>query len=428
MTVFLRSFYLLFFFMVSVNAAEKKPIPDPLDLSTALLFAEKTHPNLSIADSNISLAANAKDFIQSHGDLKLSLESRLQYIEPSSIATNQDNDDHRIGLVASKSLYDSGRLNSQLKYADFTIKSERLKKIHIINKRKLEIKQRFYDVVLADMNFYRYNEEMATKFIAFDRTRDRLEIGQRADIDVMQLDVDYKKARYLRIKSQNEQRISRTRLAIAMGRPSELVNTVSKPKRIKKLKSLPELEVLNKVALEHNYTIALLKNKLSAAYEAVQLAKKTTSPTINFEATGFEYSRQLQNRPDFQVGVVMRIPLFAGRTEDLAVSKALSKVDLIKSEIELAKSDVLNSIVSHWFEFEALEGKLLQMEALTDYREIYLDRSRALYELEVKTDLGDAMARVSEAERDYLKTQFQMQIVRSKIELEVGKTLSDIIK
>ena len=61
-----------------------------------------------------------------------------------------------------------------------------------------------------------------------------------------------------------------------------------------------------------------------------------------------------------------------------------------------------------------------------DYREIYLDRSRALYELEVKTDLGDAMARVSEAERNYLETQFKIDIVRSKIELEVGKELKNI--
>lgn len=417
---------LILMVMPASYADKEIPIPDPLVLSDALLFSEKTHPKLSAAEINIRVANDKKAVAESEDDFDLYLEGRLRYVQPSAIAANQNNDDHRVGIVINKNLYDFGRLESKIKSADFNIRSENLNKQRILLERRLEIQQRFYDVVLADMDFYRYNEEMATEFVSLDRLQDQLELGQKSDIDIMEKDVSYKKVRYLRIRSQNEQRITRARLAIAMGRPGELVNTVSKPKfSIEKL-LLPNIELLNEVSLKNNFKIATLGAQLSAAREQVILARKKNKPTINLEAASFEYSRQVQGRYNFQVGVVLQVPLFAGHDTDIETASALSKVHLIEAEITLVKANISASILSLWLEFDALKGKLVQMKALTDYREIYLDRSRALYELEVKTDLGDAMVRVSEAEREYLQTEFQMMVVLAKLELDVGLPLKNI--
>lgn len=413
--------------MVSVsNAAEKTAIPDPLMLRDALLFSEKPHPKLSAAEINIQAANNEKSTVASRNDVDVYLESRLRYVQPSSTAINQNNDDHRAGIVVSKTLYDSGRASTELKSADLSVRAEEINKQRIILERRLEIMQRFYDVVLADMDFYRYNEEMATEFVALDRLRDQLELGQTSDIDVMEKDVAYKKVRYLRIRSQNEQRLTRARLAIAMGRPGELVNTVSRPEINLDSLVLPDIELLNKISLENNYRISSLRAQIASAREKVALARKTNAPTINLEAGSFKYSRQVQGRYEFQVGVVLQLPLFAEHDSDLETAKALNKVHLLEAELGIVKAEVSSSVLSLWLEFDALKGKLQQMKALTDYREIYLDRSRALYEMEVKTDLGDAMVRVSEAEREYLQTQFQMMLVIAKLEIEIGKNLKDI--
>ncbi len=426
MKLFLEYVFLGLIIIPSGYAAEKKPIPDPLILSDALLYSKKPHPKLSTAEINIRVANNEKDIVESQNDVDIYLEGKLQYVQPSALAKNQSTNDHRAGIVISKALYDFGRTSSGIKSASLNIKAEQINKKRVILERRLEIMQRFYDVVLADMDFYRYNEEMATEFVTLDKLRDQLELGQTSDIDVMEKDVTYKKVRYLRIRSQNEQRITRARLAIAMGRPGELVNTVSKPEfSVGKLK-LPGIEVLNKISLEHNYKISTLRTQLTAAREKVVLAGKTDSPTINLEAASFQYSRQVPGRYQFQVGVVFQMPLFAGHDADLETAKALNKVHLIEAELGLVKANTSASLLSLWFEFDALKGKLLQMKALADYREIYLDRSRALYELEVKTDLGDAMVRVSEAEREYLQTQFQMMVVLAKLELDVGQQLKNI--
>ena len=54
---------------------------------------------------------------------------------------------------------------------------------------------------------------------------------------------------------------------------------------------------------------------------------------------------------------------------------------------------------------------------------MYLDRSRALYQLEVKTDFGDAMTRSHEAHLDQIKNKFSIALAWARIEALLGKTV-----
>ena len=419
-----------FFLISSVWAEEiqKKVIPEPLQLSDALSFSEESHPYLSTANFNIQAALNTKDDAESQNNINAFLEGRLRYIEPSDISADKSNDDHRAGIIVSKTLYDFGRTDASIRSAEQNIKTHALNKTRVVLERRLDIMTKFFDVILADMNFYRYNEEMATAFISLDRLKDRLKLGQRSDVDVMKQDVEYNRVRYLRIKSQNEQRKTRAKLAVALGRPGELSATISKPV-LKKINSkLPEVEVLQKLALDNNYLLKSLNSKLLTARTNIELARNSDSPTLSLEAGSYAYSRERSSHDELQVGVVLRVPIFGGRRSDIKIAQALNKVHLIEADIALAKTKLSADILTQWLEYDSLRGKLLQMKALTDYRELYLDRSRALYEMEVKTDLGDAMVRVSEAEREYLQTQYQMMLALTKLELELGVQLDDFLK
>jgi len=420
-----------FLLLMSVCYADEKlprTIPEPLTLNDALMFAEEPHPSLSTANLNLQTAMNIKREAETENDFNAYLEGSLSYVEPSPLLENQANNDSRAGIVVSKTIYDFGRSEVSIHSADFGIEAQEIERKKLIQQRRYDIMLRFFDVILADMTFYRYNEEMATAYISLDRLRDRLRLGQTSDIEVMQQDVEYNRIRYLRIKSENGQRITRAKLALAMGRPNELSATVTKPVLDKIKIKLPEIEDLQQLALKNNYQLKALNFKLLSARANVELARNLDNPTLSLEAESYAYSRDLKSREEFQVGLVLRIPIFSGTKSDIATAKALSLVHLIEADIESVKNKVFESILVQWLEFESLSGKLLQMKAQTDYRELYLDRSRALYEMEVKTDLGDAMVRVSEAEREYLQTQYQMMLALTKIELELGQQLESIPK
>jgi len=57
------------------------------------------------------------------------------------------------------------------------------------------------------------------------------------------------------------------------------------------------------------------------------------------------------------------------------------------------------------------------MKVLRNYRDLNLDRSRALYEMEVSTDLGDSMVQITEAE--YLSAQADYKMAEAWTRLDI---------
>lgn len=59
-----------------------------------------------------------------------------------------------------------------------------------------------------------------------------------------------------------------------------------------------------------------------------------------------------------------------------------------------------------------------------DYRDLYLERSRALYELEVTSDLGDAMVQLSEAQLFKAQTFFELAVAWAKLDSLLGSSMN----
>ena len=57
---------------------------------------------------------------------------------------------------------------------------------------------------------------------------------------------------------------------------------------------------------------------------------------------------------------------------------------------------------------DLLEAQQRENSVQIDYRDLYLDRSRTLYELEVKADLGDAMTNQTTARLRQMETDYQL--------------------
>ena len=47
-------------------------------------------------------------------------------------------------------------------------------------------------------------------------------------------------------------------------------------------------------------------------------------------------------------------------------------------------------------EFDRLKLQEEALQVTSDYRDLYLDRSRTLYELDMQTDLGDSMSKIAD--------------------------------
>jgi len=59
-----------------------------------------------------------------------------------------------------------------------------------------------------------------------------------------------------------------------------------------------------------------------------------------------------------------------------------------------------------------------------NFAELSLDKNRALYELEVKADLGYSMVKFSEAERKVVQTSFEIALAWAQLDALSGTLLN----
>lgn len=405
----------------SVLAAEQvDALPEPFTLEQALAYADRVHPDLLISESNVKQAKS--DVLQADAtdDLDIRLQAQVQWIEPSEVSFYQDSDNHRLSVLLDKPLYDFGLQATQQEQANNKLQAQQFLHINTRQQRRLTIMRRFFDVLLADLNFYRYNEEMASAFVRLDKLRDRFELGQVSELDVLKQEVAYQKMRRLRLASRNNQRLMRSALALSLGSPKLIADTVAKPDLPVLSKKLPEVEELQVQALENNVTIKSLKAELQAAQKAVELARNSDSPTLKGQLEAHAYSRETGSTDKWRAGVLLEIPLSKGGRTDANIAR--EKAQLYKVQATLNKSKVVlqQQVLELWLELEAMQFKRDEMLALTDYSELYLDKSRVLYEMEVRSTLGDAMITITRAQYEALKTDLDMAYAWAKMDALTG--------
>ena len=417
---------LLMFPLTSAYTADAKSesLPEPLTLETALDLIDQQHPDLRFINADLQSSRSDLQQALSNNDLNISLKANARWIGPSALATNQTKEDHRVGLFVNKTLYDFGRSSSQFDVVTQQVLSQDLQYLNARQRQYLHVMQSYFNVVLADLQFYRYNEEMAVAYIQFDRMQIRKKLGQHTEVEVAEKEVEYNRIRRLRTHSQNQQRVTRSLLAQTLNQPNNLPETVTKPEIEVNSRKLPEIEKVQKIVHENNPVLRALRAKLIAAKNTVQFAQASGNPILTGGLEAFSYTRETGSTDKWRAKVTLDIPLWDGGRVDAAVAKA--KAAVYKTEAELAQHEFLlqQQVLELLLGIETLKIKYEEVLSNMNFTELSLDKSRALYELEVTSDLGYSMVRFSEAERKVVQTGFDIALAWAQLDALRGTLLN----
>ena len=402
------------------------PMPEPLTLDFALAQVDVPSPGLQMNRAEVDAALARLQEADSSNNVRSWVEARVRYFEPPSFVQFDENFDNRLGIFVSKKLYDFGRQDSKLDAARKAVEGQRLLYQDARQTRRIEILRSYFDVVLADLQFYRYNEEMAVAFVELDKLRERNKLKQISDVDVMKQDSEYQRVRRLRVQSQNLQRLTRARLAYVLGRPGQLPDTVARPHNLPHLtRPLPEVEELQQRAVQNNRRLQALRVQIAAAEARVKEAQAGSMPILWGNAEASAYSLERAGYDPLRVELRIEIPIIDGGRTDADVAGQRAEVYRLRAELADATEQVRQQVLELWLELDALRVQREEMQVQTDYQELNLDRSRALYELEVTTDLGDAMVRVTETEQASLQTDFNLALAWEKMDVLLGEARPD---
>ncbi|MGD8742903.1 MAG: TolC family protein [Granulosicoccaceae bacterium] len=414
----------------ALHAAEdsqQAPIPERLTLGQALAILEESrHPELERARADIERAEAGQLEAQSQTGLDVRVIGRLQTVEPNDISPDQSHGDSSIGLYATKPLYDFGRSEAQSTAADALYRARQSSFIDTRNAQRIEVMQRFFDVILADHEFLRDNEDMASRFVRMDKASDRNELGQVSDVEVLRLETVYQQARLNRYRSEARQRATRARLAIALNRPAELPGEVVRPELPILQRDAPEdIQELQRLAIQNNPVIVAAKSRVESSQASVAAARAGDSPVLSAEAELADYDRKFGSRDEARLGLKLEVPLFTGGRSEAAVARSRAELRKARAELTAAETAVQGSVLDTVLEIRTLRAQLDQVRAQRNWSELNLDLRRSEYELEKQATLGDAMIEIAKAELFAAQTEFQLALAWARLDALLGKTVFD---
>jgi outer membrane protein TolC len=351
------------------------------------------------------------------------VDARLEarWIEPNDLSPLPGNDDSRAQLFVRKLVSDFGHTRSAVAASRQETEIARAEEELTQARHRLEVLRIFLDVALADLALARDTEAMASAFVSLQRARDRNELGQVSDIDLYELEARYQTARGIRLRALQDQRRTRAELAEALNRPGEAPAQVLGPPVPLALPALPSLDELLARIEQQSPEITIRRAQLEVERHRTDAARALNRPRLSAELQLGAWEREFGgDRNPAAAGLVLEIPIYQGRQRTAAVGVATAERHIAEADLAQAMIDTRIALRRLVFEIEALQIQRDEALARLDYRELYIDRARALYDMEERADLGDSMVQQSAAAHFEAETEYALALAFERLALLVG--------
>jgi outer membrane protein TolC len=398
---------------------------EPLTLEEALAAVAAPHPDRRMAESDLAMARADREQVSSRQDFNLFLDGALRTGRlPGQTEWRADN----IGrIVARKPLLDFGRTSQAVEAADQEIAARQAALFNVENLRRLDIMARYFDVLLADMQYGADNEFLAVTYVDWDKTKNRFELGQVSKPELLKLEASFQDVRERRNASLQRLRISRQKLANAMNRPGQLATELAEPVLKDNARQIPDYDTLLPWVMTKNPRVQILQAQVAAADARIAAIRAERNPTLDAEVIGGVYSRETITRDEVSAGLVFNIPLYQGARVDARVARAWAQKERAAAELEKLKLDLSETLLVTVQEIEWLRGSSRgAADKQIEYRDWALERARAEYELEMKTNLGSSMAEIQMAQLRRKQVEYRLALALARLEALSGGSLPPV--
>ena len=407
----------------SEQAESAVVIPAFLDLATALSIAESSgYPGLDVAESRIlASAADLADVKSSYG-LRSGIELDPRYVysvDPGDETTINDSY-YRIGI--NKLISDFGYTDKLSVAAEAEIKARANEFVDSRYRHRLKIISAYMNVLLADRRYDVDNETMTLRYLKFDKARDRHELGEVSDVDLLGLESAYRNALITRARTANRQSQARAELAALLKHPDQFPAELEPIQVAHDDKTLaPAYEEVLVQALELNPELIAKGNEVDALLAEVDASKLQNRPKLDSELELGNYERRYGEGLKWRVGLNFNLPLLQGGRDKAETARLTAELMEAQAQLKLMQNAMRNKVLQLVQEIEALKVARTASATELEYRDLYLDRSRSQYELEIQSDLGDSAKNMAEAQWRADKVSYALMLTMAELEALLGR-------
>lgn len=399
----------------------------PLTLEAVLAYADQSHPELERVRAQAQAAEAERLLAESLRDFQITLDAALK--GGRSTATHDYTPDHLARLNLRKPLWDGERYAASLQAARLEEAARQLALLDARAQRRLTLMARYFDVLVSDLQHAADTEFMAVAFVRWDDAKHRAELGELSASQLAELEAAFQALRVRQRASARQVREARARLAAAMNLPDALPAELVDPPLRDNDRALPDFEQLLPVLQAGNPRLKMLRQRLAAAASRLDAVRADDRPRLEFEAEAAAYSRSSTTRDNLRAGINFVWPLYNGRARDARIAREQALFHQLQAEYDQLWLELNQSLRETLNEIQYLrETERRAAEVETSYRDLALDRARAEYELELKTNLGTSMAQTQLAKLRRRATEYRLALAWERLAGLLGGPLETIIK
>ncbi|MED5406819.1 MAG: TolC family protein, partial [Pseudomonadota bacterium] len=289
-----------------------------------------------------------------------------------------------------------------------------------LDRHMLEIMRGFFSVILADHAYRALNERLAIDYFRYSRMAERRDrFGQYSELEVAQQEAAYRKAYVARHRADLERRQRRHALALRLGRPGELSSELVMPDlSVYQAREIPEYKDIVERVISTSSVLDAHRASVASAQAKVEVAKKLNSPVLSADFEAREYhDSAFASRDRYRLNLKFIMPLFNGtRTRDTEVAFAENALVQKQAELLAAEYAVREEVMTLVNDLLVNRAAAAAADADDTYRSYDQDRSRAMYEMEMRSDLGDAQAAAAEALLEVTRVNFEQALLWAEID------------
>jgi outer membrane protein len=340
--------------------APQQPVPDQLDLKTAIGFAVEN--NFAIRQARERIRQQEGVVIEVRARQIPNVAGRALYqTNDKSISTSNPPSDQNwvISVTASQALFAGGGIHSSVKSAKLAREAAILDLKAVINDALLSVRTAFYDVLLSREKIKVQESNLELLQQQLKTTNDRFEAGTVSSFERLRAEVSVANAKVPLITARNDYRLAIESLRQTLGFSGNKDEFRSKiPDFVGTLDYTPvTFDLPSAFAAAHNTRPDLMRlEKLTAAREQlVTAARADYFPDLSivgaYEAFKGPSNRLMDSRDGFFVGLQSQWAIFDGRATGGRVAQARSLLEqtrLTLSEAQLAAEVEVRRAFSSW--------------------------------------------------------------------------------
>ena len=409
--------FLSFLLLLASSFVHSEQLPNPLTLGDVLKLADEHNfaekQQLLNIDSEQHRLSDWEKQYDVTANIDLQLAKRSDY--GSAI-----NNSHAF-VFLKKTLYNQaieiGKSTQLNTLNDATLSLQQLQQ-----EKTIEVMRSFFDIVLADLSYETALEELAMFAVQEGRVKDDYDIKNASEVALLEKQTNTQISQIQRIRAGSKQIQTRAKLAQLLNiRYEDRPDDVVKP-NYKSLfkKDLAEFSYYQQ-KLSSNLKLKQLKQSLSAIGRQISEQKSNLGIVLNSSARLGESGYLREKYGQWRAGVQLSMPFGTDAKQDSKISQLLIQSKKKQLEIEKIQQDLLAEALEHHLNLSTLRQIHKALIVELDYRDLYLEKARANYEMEIKSDIGKSMVNYTDTERKLAENEFNYIITLKKLHHLIGE-------